>query len=149
MQKKKNMKKKILSAALICLMTVETKAQVYAGDTWMQMPTADLYDTGMMNMYLRALAETAARRKAEFEQFCRQAETAFQEQQWQTVINRVNWALSTKYYNGDIFYMRGYAYESLGDLKAAKKDYKKGKKYGSYRAATALDALKNKRKQKK
>lgn len=141
------MKKKILSVALMCLTTTGINAQVYAYDSWAQLPTMDLYDSGVTDMYLRALAETAARRKADFELYTNQAAEAFRQHRWQEVINRVNWALSTEYYNGDIFYMRGYAYEMLGNWSAAKKDYRKGKKHGSYKASMALDSLKAKIKQ--
>ena len=61
------MKKKILTITIMCTMAMSSKAQIYGYDTAVQMPTMDLYDTGMMNMYARALAETAARRKAVFE----------------------------------------------------------------------------------
>ena len=55
----------------------------------------------------------------------------------------------TMFYCGELFYIRGYAYEQLGNLKAAKKDYKTGKKYNCAEAAQALEALKAKRKAKK
>ena len=141
------MKKKLAAIALMCVTTTGINAQVYGYDSWAQMPTMDLYDSGVTNMYLRALAETAARRKADFELYTNQATEAFQKHRWTEVINRVNWALSTEYYNGEIFNMRGYAYEMLGNLSAAKKDYKKGKKHGSYKASMALDSLKAKIKQ--
>ena len=63
------MKKKVMTVAMMCLIAMNGNAQVYAGDAWLQMPTTDLYDTGMMNMYARAMAETAARREAVFEQY--------------------------------------------------------------------------------
>ena len=58
------MKKRLLIGALMCFVVLKGSAQVYAYDTWTQLPTMDLYDTGMMNMYARALAETSARRQA-------------------------------------------------------------------------------------
>ena len=143
------MKKRIMIIALTCLMTKGVNAQVYAYDSWMKMPTTDLYDTGVMNMYLRALAETAAKRKADFKYFSELAYDAYCKKQWQSVIDNVNWALSTKYYCSDIFYMRGYAYESLGDYKRAKKDYKRAKKEGYYRAAQALETLKYRQRQER
>ena len=51
------MRKKILTMSLLCSMAMGANAQVYAYDTWMQMPTRDIYDDGAMNMYVRALAE--------------------------------------------------------------------------------------------
>ena len=136
------MKKKVLVIAMTCSLAMNARAQVYAGDSWMQMPTADLYDAGTMNMYLRALAETEARRKENYQRYSDMALEACRNRQWNTVIYYVNMALETKYYSGQLYYIRGYAYEQNGNLRAAKKDYKKGKKYGSIEAARALEALK-------
>ena len=136
------MKKKVMTVAMMCLMAMSSKAQIYGYDTAVQMPTIDLYDTGMMNMYARALAETAARRQAAFERYYDMAIEACGRKEWSDVVYYVNNALETKYYTGGIYYIRGYAYEQMGNLRAAKKDYKKGKKYNSPEAARALEALK-------
>ena len=143
------MTKKIFAVALTCLISTSVEAQVYAYDSWVQMPTKDIYDDGMMNMYLRAVAETAARRKALFEQFSDRADEAFNKKQWNYVIYYVNEALETQYYNGELFFLRGCAYEMLGNERQAKKDYRKGKKNGSYRAALAMEQLKEKQKQRR
>lgn len=138
------MKKKILAITFMCAMAMNGDAQVYAGDTWMQMPTMDLYDTGMMNMYARALAETAARRRANFEWYFDKAVSACERKEWSEVVYLVNQALGTRYESGYIYYIRGYAYEQLGNFRAAKKDYKKSKKMNTPGAAKALEALKAK-----
>jgi len=143
------MTKKIFAVALTCLISTSVEAQVYAYDTWLQMPTKDIYDDGMMNMYARALAETAARRKANFERYSNLADEAFYKKQWNYVIYYVNEALETQYYNGELFFLRGCAYEMLGNERQAKKDYRKGKKNGSYRAALAMEQLKEKQKQRR
>lgn len=143
------MRKKILTMSLLCSMAMSVNAQVFAYDTWMQMPTRDIYDDGMMNMYLRAVAETAARRKALFEQFSDRAAEAFNKKQWSLVICYVNDAFETQYYNGELYYLRGYAYEMLGDERQAKKDYRKGKRNNSYQAALALVQLKEKQRQRR
>ena len=127
---------------MMCSLALNADAQVYAGDSWMQMPTADLYDAGTMNMYLRALAETEALRKENYQRYNRLAFDAYKNEQWNSVIYYANMALETKYYSGQLYYIRGYAFEQNGNLRAAKKDYKKGKKYGSIEAARALEALK-------
>ena len=143
------MRKKILTMSLLCSMAMSVNAQVFAYDTWMQMPTRDIYDDGAMNMYARALAETAARRKANFEKYSNLADEAFNKKQWNYVIYYVNEALETQYYNGELFFLRGCAYEMLGNERQAKKDYRKGKKNGSYRAALAMEQLKEKQKQRR
>ena len=109
----------------------------------------DIYDDAMMNMYLRAVAETGARRKALFEQFSDRAAEAFNKKQWSLVICYVNDAFETQYYNGELYYLRGYAFEMLGDERQAKKDYRKGKRNNSYQAALALDQLKEKQRQRR
>lgn len=142
------MKKKLLIGAMMCGMALNAQAQ-YQYDRALPMPTVDLYDTGMMNMYLRALAETSARRQQSYERYAELAFDAFDNRQWSSVISYVDQALSTLYYCGDLFYIRGYAYEQLGNVRAAKKDYKAGKKYNCAEAAQALEALKAKKKTRK
>jgi len=143
------MKKKIFAITLACMMATGMEAQVGAYDNWMQMPTRGIYDDEMTNMYARALAETAARRQANFERYSNMASEAFTKKQWNYVIYYVNAAFDTQYYNGQLYYMRGYAFEMLGNERNAKKDYRKGKKKNSYQAALALDQLKEKQKQRK
>ena len=137
------MKKIVLT--MLCMMALNANAQVYAYDTWGQLPTMDLYDTQTMNMALshaEMAARVAVRKQALFEHYTEQAIDAFRDNQWNNVVYYANQALETTYYNGDIYYLRGYAFEQLGNLKQAKKDYRKGKKYGSYQASSALVALK-------
>jgi hypothetical protein len=143
------MKKTVMMMAVMSLMAVGAKAQVYAYDQALPLPTMDLYDTGVMNMTLRALAETAAWRKQRYEERADMALEAYKKKQWRNVIGYVNDALSTGFYCGELFYIRGNAFEQLGDVKTAKKDYKTGKKYNCTEAAQALETLKAKRKAKK
>lgn len=91
---------------MTCSLVLNARAQVYAGDSWMQMPTADLYDAGTMNMYLRALAETEARRKENYQRYNSLAFDAYKNKQWNSVIYYVNMALETKYYSGQLYYIR-------------------------------------------
>lgn len=142
-------KRMILSMALACLMAKGAEAQIGPYDTYMRMPTADLYDMGMMNAYARASAEMAVRREAYYDRCSNMAVETWKNKQWNAVIYYVNEALSMKFYSGHIYYLRGYAYEQLGNLRAAKKDYKKGKKNYSSEAARALEALKARQRQKK
>lgn len=100
-------------------------------------------------MYLSALAQTHARRQQQYEDLTDQAIEAFNKEQWNYTISYVNQALRTGFYCGTLYYIRGFAYESLGDFKSAKKDYKTGKKYDSVEAAQALEQLKMKMKQRR
>ena len=142
------MKKKIFIMTLVCSAAMNLNAQIYAGDTSLPMPTRDLYDTGMMNMYLRAMAETAAQRKENYYHYSDMALEAYKNKQWNNVVYYVNEALNTKYYSGELYYLRGYAFEQLGNLRAAKKDYKTGIKHNCPEAAHALEALKVRSKRK-
>ena len=143
------MKKMVLT--MLYMMALNANAQVYAYDTWTQLPTTDLYDTQTMNMALahaEMRARVEARKQALFEHYTSQAIDAFRNSQWSSVIYFANQALDTSYYNGDIYYLRGYANEQLGDLRQAKKDYRKGKKYGCYQATAALQSLKARKKRR-
>jgi len=142
------MKKKVIIVAVMCALALNSNAQYYGGEEAVRFPVADLYDQGTMNMYLRALAETAAIRKENYFRYSDMAIDAFKNGQWNYVIHYVNEALNTKYYCGDLYYMRGYAYEQLGKLRAAKKDYKKGMKNNSQEAALALASLKDRKKRR-
>lgn len=142
------MKKKVIMLALMCLVVVSGKAQIYGYDQALRLPTADLYDDAMTNMYLRALAETAAIRKENYFRYSDMAVEAYRNQNWNNVIYYVNEALNTKYYCGQLYYLRGYAYEQLGKLRAAKKDYKTAIKNDSQEAAQALASLKARKKRK-
>lgn len=143
------MKNVILTMVLACLMAKGAEAQIGPYDRAARIPMVDVYDEEMMDAYLRAMTETAALRKANFEQFCALAIEAYGKGQWNNAIHYVNHALNTRYYNGQLYYIRGYAYEQLGDLKTAKKDYKKGAQYGSREAVRALQALKERKKQRR
>ncbi len=146
------MKKKIMMMALMCQMAASSHAQVYGGDTWVQFPTRDLYDSQTMNMALQhaeMAARIRARKKAMWEQYSDMAYEAYDNRQWNSVISSVYRALETGFYNSDVYYMRGYAYEQLGYYKLAKKDYHKAKKYGNDQAELALSELKEKMKKKK
>ena len=146
------MKKKILMMALMCQMAASSNAQVYGGDTWVQLPTRDLYDSQTMSMALQhaeMAARIRARKEAMWEQYSDLAYENYNNRQWNRVISSVNLALETGFYNSDVYYMRGYAYEQLGYFKLAKKDYRKAKKYGNYQAESALDALKERMKKLK
>ena len=143
------MKKRIVFACVMTLATLNCRAQIYGGDVATTFPTPDLYDSGMMNMYLRALAETSVKRKQNYDLYSELAYKAFNNKEWNNAIRYVNYALETQYYSETLYYIRGYAYEQLGNLRAAKKDYKKGKKHGSLDAARALESLKLRSKYRK
>lgn len=55
-------------------------------------------------------------------------------------------ALKTGWYNSQLYYDRGRAFENLNDYKRAKKEYKKAKKKGYYPAIEALKRCKQKEK---
>ena len=143
------MKKMIVTVALVCTMVLGSKAQVYGYDQAVRLPTTDLYDNTLMEMALRAAWETAPRRQQAFEHFGDLAYDAYCNKKWVDVINNVNSALNTGYYNGKLYVFRAFAYESLGYYKNAKKDYKVAKKHGVFEANAALERIKQKMKAKR
>ena len=114
----------VLTSVMVCACSLNMQGQS------VQTPTMDLYDTGMMNMYLQSARETAARRYENYIHYGDLAVEACAKKQWSSTIYYVNEALETGYYSGKHYYIRGYAFEQLGNIRAAKKDYKIGKKYG-------------------
>ena len=148
------MKKKILSVALMCSMAIASNAQIYGYDSWTQLPTRNIYDEGLMNMHLRVMSETAARRQEieakkyeAYQLYGEMAVDAFSEKEWGRTIQYVDKALDTGYYCGDLYYMRGYAYEQCGYVANAKADYKRAKKLGSTEAVYALERISKKENQ--
>ena len=146
------MKKRTLTITVMMLMLVMTaNAQVGAYDRAIPLPTRDLYDTQTMNMALahaQMAARVEAQRKELFSIYANKAVEAYNNSQWVVAINCVNNALETTYYNADVYYIRGYAYEKLGYFRDAKRDYRKAKKYGNVYAESALESLKIKMKKK-
>ncbi len=139
------MKKKILLMTIACAFSLNGKAQIYAYDHGVKMPTMDLYDPDLMRMAIQAARETAPQRRANFERYSNDAIEAYNNKNWNLAIQYVNLALRTCFENGQLYYIRGYAYEQLGYLRFAKKDYKRGRNLNSPEAADALEALKAKR----
>ena len=146
-----NRKGLMMMALMYWMGAMDVVAQVGAYDRAIPLPTMDLYDTQTMNMAL-AHAQMAARVEAQrrelFSIYANRAVEAYNNRQWGVAINCVNNALETTYYNADVYYIRGYAYEKLGYYRDAKRDYKKAKKYGYTDAASALELLKIKMKKK-
>ena len=130
----------IVTLALMFVCSLNIQAQE------VPIPTVDLYDTEMMTMYLQALAETRDIREKVYDQYVELAFTTAKNEQWSYVVNFVTSALNTGFWNADLYYLRGIAYEHLGCLKYAKRDFKKGKRKGSEFAANALERLKSTKK---
>ena len=133
----------VLTSVVVCACSLNMQGQS------VQTPTMDLYDTGMMNMYLQSARETAARRYENYIHYGDLAVEACAKKQWSGTIYYVNEALGTGYYNGILYYFRGMAYENIGNISAAEKDYKMAKKLGCVEASGALVALKAKMKSRK
>ena len=140
------MKKGIILLVLMCTMALTGRAQVYAYDQYVKLPTRDIYDTDLMMMELNLLERTKGQRLQTFNYYTDLAVDAFTNHQWSYAILYTDKALETHYYNCELYYIRGYANEQLGNERQAKKDYKQGVEYGSKLAAQALEELKAKKK---
>ena len=123
-------------------MAIGTHAQVL-------FPTPDLYDTDMMNMYINAARETARARLDNFMYYFGKAVDAYNDQEWGNVIYFVDKAFSTDYEDGQLYYMRGVAYDMKGNTKEAKKDFKTALKQGYQEAQNALNYIETREKQRK
>ena len=142
------MKKGLFILMMMCAMALNSPAQIYGGESALQLPVRDIYDTETMNAYANALRETAARRQQFYYYYSNTAMQMMTEKRWGSAIDYIDKALETGYYCGDIYFMRGKCYEELGDYKTAKSDYKRGKELGSEYAEEALEELKEKMKRK-
>ena len=142
------MKRIVFVSALMCLVMVKGNAQTYGYDRYAELPTADLYDTEVMNMSLSAYRDMAARRDRLFKYYAELTVNAFHNHQWHDVISYGNHLISIVPVSLG-YYMRGAAYEALGYYKEALSDYKKGKKGDCPEAAIAYNALKAKMKEMK
>ena len=142
------MRKGIVLLVMMCALGLKGQAQIYGYDQAIKLPTAELYDMNVMNAYANALRETAGTRMQAYRMYCDYAITALSEKQWNSAIYYVDKALDTGYYSGDLYWIRGFANEQMGNLKQAKKDYKEGTKLGSEGAEQALEQLKERMKRK-
>lgn len=142
------MRKGIVLLVMMCALGLKGQAQIYGYDQAIKLPTADLYDMSMMNAYVNALRETSATRMQAYRMYCDYATASVSESQWSDAIYYVDKALGTGFYCGDLYWIRGYANEQMGNLKQAKKDYKQGVEFGSEGAEQALELLKEKMKKK-
>lgn len=136
------MKKKMLMMAFAATMTLGCEAQVLFS-------TPDLYDTGMMNMYINAARETARARLDNFMYYYDKAFNAYNDQRWKDVIRFVNLALKTDYDDRQLYFMRGVAYDKTGYTKEAKKDLRTALKQGYEDAREVLDIIEARERQKK
>ena len=149
------MKKKLLATAMMCFVMMTAQAQIYGYDDYVRMPTMDLYDPGVMNMAIRAQAEAAARqqemaarRQEMFRYYASRTIEAYNAKRWYDVIENANYTIGIEPL-GLCFFMRGAAFEAIGNYEAALSDYKAGKKDNCPEAASALVALKAKMKEMK
>ncbi len=136
------MKRGIILLVLMCTMALTGRAQVYAYDQYVKLPTRDIYDTDLMEMEMALLQKTMEQRKELFYMYANAAIEAFGADDWSYAIYYTDKALETHYYNCDLYYVRGYSNERLGNVRQAKKDYKKGVELGSKLAEKALEELK-------
>lgn len=136
------MKKKLFALACASLMATGMIAQVL-------FPTPDLYDSGMMNMYINAARETARARLDNFKYFYEMGIDAYNDQRWKDVIRFVNLALKTGYDDDQLYFMRGVAYDKTGYTKEAKKDLRTALKQGYEDAREVLDIIEARERQKK
>lgn len=136
------MKKKLFALACASFMATGMNAQVL-------FPTPDLYDSGMMNMYINAARETARARLDNFMYYYDKAFNAYNDQRWKDVIRFVNLALKTDYDDRQLYFMRGVAYDKTGYTKEAKKDLRRALKQGYEDAREVLDIIEARERQKK
>lgn len=128
---------KLFLAALALGASATTAARAQ----FVQFPTCDIFDTDMMRMALNTAREMSIRRERDYNYNYDMALKACANQQWMQAIAYCNRAMRYKDAGGDLYFIRGYAYEQMGDYTAAKNDYWKGKDLGSSSAASMLSSF--------
>ncbi len=131
------MKKVTITFIMAAMFSINVNGQV-------RFPTTDLYDSGMMNMYLDALKNTAETRKNQFYQYVEIAYDYFSQKDYRNFLIYSDKALNTEYYTSELYYMRGLAYELLGLYKQSRKEYEIAYKYGYTQAKERLNLIRNK-----
>lgn len=102
------------------------------------------YDELVLQAQAKAAREAYNEKK--FNEFQDKAYSCLNKKDYQGFIYYSDHALKTGWYNSQLYYDRGKAFENLNDYKRAKKEYKKAKKKGYYPAAEALKRCKQKEK---
>ena len=100
-------------------------------------------------MQAAAKAKYDRQQKAYFEYYQDKAYECYNNEDLYGFLTYSNYALDTGWYNAELYYYRGVAYERLFNFKEAKKNYKKAKKNGYALAERALSLLKDKEKEYK
>ena len=108
---------------------------------YLELPVGDIFDTNMMSMALNTAREISIRRAQEYNYNYDMALKASANQQWTQAIGYCNRAMRYNNAEGDLYFIRGYAFEQMGDYVAAKNDYWKGKDLGSSSAASMLSSF--------
>jgi hypothetical protein len=103
----------------------------------------------VMVMAAQAQAYQDEINKEEFDKYKDLAYKALDHGDKSQFITYSNYALSTGWYNAKIYYDRGKVFQSFGDYKNAKREFKKAKRKGYYQASQALEDLKRIKKSRK
>lgn len=144
------MKHLILTLFCASALTLDVSAQIYSYDGAMMMPTRDLYSDwqsfGDIAKAARMAAAADHRRKSHFEDYESEAYDYFNRGDYYNCLYSSSLALETGFYTPRLFYIRGIAFERIGNYKEAKKMYRKAKRKGFTPARTALEALKQSKK---
>lgn len=144
------MKHLILTLFCASALTLDVSGQIFSNDGAMMMPTRDLYSDwqsfGDIANAARMAAAADHRRKSYFEDYVSDAYDFFNQGDYYNCLHSSSLALETGYYTPHLFYIRGLAFERIGNYREAKKMYRKAKRKGFAPAKTALEALKQSKK---
>lgn len=159
------MKKVLL--LLLTLVSIKINAQMYGYDEPTRFPTSDLYDTSSMLLLMKLAKERSSsstyyspqfndnreertetyriskkeKKRVDAATYYELAFSAFNNNDWGRVIYYTKKAQQLGYSNGHLFYIRGWAYQILGNWKAAKRNYIKAKRRGYKAAEYALEVM--------
>ena len=133
----------ILFFLFLTFATITSKAQIVINSQYKP------YTFNEIMLQAKVQAARNAYNEKKFKEYSNEAYEAYNRGDKYGFITYTNYALETGWYNAKMYYDRGQVFQSLGDMKNAKREYKKAKKHGYYQAEIALNQLKNLKKKKK
>lgn len=131
-----SMKKCLVLTLFLFALTTNANGQIVVNSTFKPLSYDELLLQAQAQAYHSKMMEE------KFDEYQDKAYEQYNRGDYRGFIYYSDIALSTGWYNTQLYYDRGNAYEYLHDYKHAKKEYKKAKKKGYYPAVSALEQCK-------
>ncbi len=101
-----------------------------------------------MAMQAQMIAQARSQALKTYNYYLDLAEQAYAHFDYSAFLNNSSMALSTGFYNADLYLKRGKAFIVMNDFSAAKREFRLARKHGHPQATTALKELRKQKKKK-